>query len=152
MPLLVKFPVVRQHALRHDSADRSVRGDGGGVEKRVAAAERQADDGDRPAAGRPRRKINGGSFGLRQQPFLEKQIAAGVTGHAELREDNRVGAVFRSLPETAPKLLRIERRIGHLQLRDRRRKTIKSKHDVVLLPPNYRIIPAIHPAARSGRL
>lgn len=94
MPLLVKFPVVRQHALRHDSADRSVRGDGGGVEKRVAAAERQADDGDRPAAGRPRRKINGGSFGLRQQPFLEKQIAAGVTGHTELREDNRVGAPF----------------------------------------------------------
>lgn len=104
------------------------------------------------AAGRPRRKINGGSFGRRQQPFLEKQIAAGVTGHAELREDNRVGAVFRGLPETAPELLRIERRIGHLQLRDRRRKTIKSKHDVVLLPPNYRIIPAIHPAARSGRL
>ena len=82
----VKFVVIRQVSLRHDSENDAGAEYDGRIVEPVVDSQRHTGDTDRPAGGRVGEQPCESPFGLFDQERLAEQVAAGVSGDAELRK------------------------------------------------------------------
>ena len=96
----VKFAVVGDVALRHESEQSAVRDHGGAVVEPVAVGNGQTDERQHMDAARGFDHAGERRRGVGEQFGLEEQVGAGVAGEKQLRQDEqlctrRIGAVHR---------------------------------------------------------
>ena len=114
-PLLVKFPVIGQVSLGDQAQDLSFLYNSGAVIQFVVPFVPYGQAQGRHDVQIPGGRQNGlqAFFGALEQRILQKQVAAGVTGEAQLRQGQDLHALLVRLPHQGENLLRVIAAVRH---------------------------------------